>query len=88
MSDAAVPVTPPAEQPQIRMRNLIWALLAVGVMVVVIALRNFRLINFVHEKLYPDSRHPGRNAGRNRFCHGSSCDRNLSLRLVPKYLYM
>ncbi len=36
------------DRPQIRMRNLIWALLAIAVMVVTIVLRNFRLINFVH----------------------------------------
>lgn len=48
MSDTAVPITPPAGQPQIKMRNLIWALFAIGVMVVVIVLRDFRLINFVH----------------------------------------
>lgn len=48
MSDTAVPITPPAGQPQIRMRNLIWALFAIGVMVVVIVLRDFRLVNFVH----------------------------------------
>lgn len=48
MSDAAITVTQPEEQPQIKMRNLIWALAAIGIMVVVIAMRNFRLINFVH----------------------------------------
>ncbi len=48
MSDAAIPVARSEEQPQIRMRNLVWALAAIGIMVVVIAMRNFRLINFVH----------------------------------------
>lgn len=50
MSDTAIAsekaVLP--EKPQIRMRNLVWVLLAIAIMVVVIVLRDFRLINFVH----------------------------------------
>ncbi len=48
MSDAAVPLSQSIDQPQIKMRNLVWALLTIGVLVVVIVLRDFRLINFVH----------------------------------------
>ncbi len=37
-----------AEQPQIRMRNVIWALLAIAVTISVVELRDFRMINFIH----------------------------------------
>lgn len=48
MIDTGVPASPPAGRPQINMLNLIWAVVSIGIMVVVIAIRNFRLINFVH----------------------------------------
>ncbi len=48
MSEAAAPVSQSLEQPRIKMRNLVWALLAIAATIVVIALRDFRLINFVH----------------------------------------
>lgn len=48
MSGAAVPMTPPAEHSQIMMPNLVWAPLAIGIIVVAIALRNICLINFIH----------------------------------------
>ncbi len=48
MSDAVIPVNQPADIPEIKWRNIIWALIAIGVMVVVIIIRDFRLLNFIH----------------------------------------
>ena len=46
--EATAPLDPMSDLPTIRMRSLVWALLAIGITVAVIALRNFRLLNFVH----------------------------------------
>ncbi len=45
----AIPVSAvAADLPSIRLRNLIWSLLAIVLTIVVIVARDFRLINFIH----------------------------------------
>lgn len=48
MSIEAVLPSTVVEQPQIKMRNLLWALLAIALTILAVESHNFRLINFIH----------------------------------------
>ncbi len=48
MSENAIPIPASSGQPSIRWINILWSLIALAVTAAVIALRDFRLMDFVH----------------------------------------
>ena len=48
MSENILPQNASTDQPSIRVMNILWSVIAIAVSIVVIVIRDFRLMNFIH----------------------------------------